>query len=121
MDRSKSIAPEEQKAHIEKTGAQAPVSPHDITAEELRELTERAQREAKEAWEKLTPEERARAEAEAAKLMEKETKKLHEEMEKAAEFRRRHEAERAPRPKFCTNCGAPVSGGNFCTECGHML
>lgn len=27
----------------------------------------------------------------------------------------------APRPKFCPNCGSPVSGGKFCGECGAAL
>lgn len=26
-----------------------------------------------------------------------------------------------PTPKFCTNCGSPVNGGNFCTNCGNPL
>ena len=30
-------------------------------------------------------------------------------------------AQEAPRPKFCTNCGAPASGGKFCQHCGSPL
>jgi membrane protease subunit (stomatin/prohibitin family) len=26
-----------------------------------------------------------------------------------------------PRPKFCTNCGAPAEGGKFCQSCGSPL
>ena len=27
----------------------------------------------------------------------------------------------APRPKFCSNCGAPADGGKFCQHCGSKL
>lgn len=34
--------------------------------------------------------------------------------EAAVEYR----PEEQPRARFCTNCGAPLSGGNFCASCG---
>jgi hypothetical protein len=30
-------------------------------------------------------------------------------------------AQEAPKPKFCSNCGAPANGGKFCQNCGSKL
>ena len=30
-------------------------------------------------------------------------------------------AQEAPKPKFCSNCGAPYEGGKFCQSCGSKL
>lgn len=37
---------------------------------------------------------------------------LHEDLEKYMDN------SSGKRPKFCGNCGAPLTGGNFCSSCG---
>ncbi len=39
----------------------------------------------------------------------------------AAAPRQATPAQEAPRPKFCSNCGAPADGGKFCQHCGSKL
>ena len=89
------------------------------TPEELQQLLEKAQRDLQAALEKMTPEERAQAEARAQKAIEEDRasiqKMLDEGAKIAAGIPQRSE------PKFCTNCGAPAGGGKFCTNCGNPL
>ncbi len=89
------------------------------SAEELARMLEKAQKEYLAALEKMTPEEREQAEATRKRLAKEETARLRSLAEDAAKL-----AVRTPpktTPKFCTNCGAPVSGGKFCTNCGSPL
>jgi len=92
------------------------------TPEELAKMMEEAQKKAQEAWNKLTPEEQAKAAEEGQKLLEEETRKRQEMMDTVnrilADDKKKEEASK---PKFCPNCGAPVSGGKFCGNCGQAL
>ena len=64
-----------------------------MSPEELAKLQQEKMEEARRQWEALSPEEKARI-----------------------------EAEQAPKsPKFCSHCGSPVSGGKFCSNCGKPL
>ncbi len=89
--------------------------------ERLAKLAEKAEKEARAALEKLTPEERRRAEEGAKKYMEEESRKNREFMEKIEKLRQEQAEREKAKPKFCTNCGAPVSGGKFCENCGAKL
>lgn len=98
------------------------------TPEELAKMMEEAQKKAQEAWDKLTPEEQAQAQENAKKLMEEEERKHKEMMETINRFAAERKAKEAAqnagnaqKPKFCPNCGTPVSGGKFCGNCGNAL
>ena len=90
-----------------------------ITHEELMELLEKAKREAQERLDKMTPEERQKAEEKAKARIEEDRKSMQELIDAAS--RAAASSEDKPRPKFCTNCGAPDSGGRFCSNCGSPL
>ncbi len=89
------------------------------TPEELEKLLEKAKRELQEKLDAMTPEERAKAEAKAQKLIEEDKASMQGLIDSAAEVLNNTEPKRLP--KFCSNCGAPVSGGKFCTNCGSRL
>lgn len=98
------------------------------TPEELAKMMEEAQKQALETWNKLTPEEQAKATAEAQRMMEEEARKHQEMMDTinriSAESKAKEAAKNAQdaqKPKFCPNCGTPVSGGKFCGNCGQAL
>lgn len=90
-----------------------------LSREELEKLVEKAQKDLEEALAKMTPEERAQAEARAQKMIEEDRAANQALLDRAAQLRT--ESPEKPRPKFCTNCGAPVRGGKFCTNCGSPL
>lgn len=89
------------------------------TPEEMQKLVEKAQRDLEEALAKLTPEEREEAERKAKKMIEEDAAKKQALLEQAAPIATGDVPKR--KPKFCTNCGAPVVGGKFCTNCGSPL
>ena len=89
------------------------------SSEEMEELLRKAQAELNAALEKMTPEERAQAEARAKKAIEEDETARKALLDSAAAVLG-GEAPK-PTPKFCTNCGAPVRGGKFCTNCGSPL
>ncbi len=89
--------------------------------EELQKLLEKAQREAREAMEKLSPEERAQAEARAKQMMEEDRASMQALMDEAARVAAGVTPRAKTTPKFCPHCGTPVSGGKFCTNCGGSL
>ena len=95
------------------------------TPEELAKIQEEALKKAQETWNKLTPEEQAKATVEAQRMLEEETRKHQELMDTVKRFteerKEREAAQNAQKPKFCNNCGAPVSGGKFCGNCGNAL
>ena len=93
--------------------------PEPPSPEEMAELLEKAQKEYLAAMEKLTPEERAQAEMRRQKIVEEENRRLQNIVNDAAKVAAGITSDRTP--KFCTNCGAPVSGGKFCTNCGSPL
>ena len=87
--------------------------------EELAAMLEKAQKDYLAAMEKLTPEERAQAEARAKQMIEEDRASMQALLDEAAKAA----AGTLPKaaPKFCTNCGAPAGGGKFCTNCGSPL
>ena len=89
------------------------------TQEELEELVKKAQRELQERLDKMTPEERAQAEIKAQKMIEEDQASMQRMLDTAAKISERSSVKKPP--KFCSNCGAPVSGGKFCAYCGSPL
>ena len=89
--------------------------------EELQKLIEKAQRDLEEQLAKMTPEERAAADRKAQKLIEEDRAAKQALIDEAAKVAAGDLSGAKPRPKFCTNCGAPVSGGKFCMNCGSPL
>ena len=109
---------------LEKRKAMAAMPPEDF-AKRLAE----AQKQAQEAFEKMTPEERRAAMENAQKLMQEQKDEYGKIMEKAAAAsaaaagsgsEKPAEAERSV-PKFCPNCGTKTNGAKFCTNCGTKL
>ncbi len=92
----------------------------DMSQEELQKALEEAQRKAQEFMEKMTPEERAQAEIKARELIEADRASMQKLIEDAQRLTAPAPEAKAA-PKFCSNCGAPVSGGKFCTNCGSAL
>ena len=93
----------------------------EYTQEELREILEKGKRDLQESLSKMTPEERAQAMAKAQKAIEEDAERIRQLLETADQYTKgTSPAEKVP-PKFCTHCGAPTSGGNFCEYCGKPL
>lgn len=90
----------------------------EISSEEMQKMIEKAQKDLEEALSKMTPEERAAAEARAQKLIEEDKIKTQQIIDEAKAVMAQTEK---PAPKFCPNCGAAVDGGNFCSFCGSKL
>ena len=107
-----------------------------MTPEELAKMQQEAQR----AWDALSPEEKARIEAEKKQKVEQaaeQMRKVHEAAMKvsagkdavanAAAVTSGLEALKEGNavttlPKFCSNCGTPTGGtGKFCSNCGTKL
>ncbi len=88
----------------------------DPTPEEMEKLLEKAKNDLQAMLDKMTPEERELAAAKAQKMIEEDQASMQAIMDSAAKVLSDTEPKRAP--KFCPNCGAPVSGGEFCTYCG---
>ncbi len=92
------------------------------TPEELAKIQEEALKKAQETWNKLTPEEQAKASENAQRMLEEEMRKHQEMMDTVNRLiAEKKEKENTSKPKFCSNCGAPVSGGKFCGNCGNAL
>ena len=90
-----------------------------MTPEELQALLEKAKRDLQEKLDKMTPEERRQAEEKAKAAIEEDRKSMQDLIDSAARAAASFEGK--PGPRFCTNCGAPVSGGKFCSYCGSPL
>ena len=90
-----------------------------LSEEEKLKKMEETNRAAQEYLNRLTPEQRQKAEEEAQKRMQEmaaERDKMIAEARAVAAGGAAAAAVSAP--KFCTNCGAPSKGGKFCTNCG---
>jgi vacuolar-type H+-ATPase subunit H len=83
-----------------------------LSQEELEAILEKAKRELQEKLDKMTPEERKQAQLRAQKMIEEDQAENQKLLEDAAKY---------VSPRFCQNCGAPASGGKFCTYCGSPL
>ena len=92
-----------------------------LSPEELEKMLEKAKKEAQAMLDKMTPEERERAEIEAKKLVEEDKASMQKLIDDAAKIAAESSHKAKEMPKFCMNCGAPVSGGKFCTHCGSPL
>lgn len=94
----------------------------EVSQEELEKALEKAKKDLEETLAKMTPEERAQAEAKAQKLIAEDQARTDRMIEQAKAIAAGADPiEVLKKPKFCTNCGAPVSGGKFCTNCGSPL
>ena len=89
----------------------------DMSPEELEKLVEKAKAELQAKLDRMTPEERAQAELKAQKMIEADNAR----MQKIIDDAKKIISDTAPAPKFCSNCGAPAGGGNFCEYCGNPL
>lgn len=89
------------------------------TREEMQKLIEKAQKDLEEQLAKMTPEEREQAEKKAQKMIEEDQANIQSILDEAAKYM--SGSSQKPKPKFCSNCGSPVSGGKFCTNCGSPL
>ena len=97
------------------------MEPNDIkepTREELEEMVRKAQKELEERLAQMTPEERRQAEIRAQKMMEEDQAERQRLLDEAAKIAAQPSV---TQPKFCPNCGAPISGGKFCIYCGSPL
>ena len=89
-----------------------------MSPEELEKMLEKAKRDAQAMLDKMTPEERARAQAQAQRTIEEDQAAMQKLIDDAARVAAGFPAEEQEKPKFCTHCGAQASGGKFCTYCG---
>ena len=89
------------------------------TPEEMKKLLEKAQRELQEKLDKMTPEERAQWEQNAQRIIEADRISMEEQIEQARKVAAGFSSK--ARPKFCTNCGAPLGSGKFCSNCGSPI
>ncbi len=93
----------------------------DFSPEELEKMLEKAKREAQALLEKMTPEERERAERKEQELIAEDRASMQKLIDDAAKAAAGSLPTEKEMPKFCTSCGAPASGGKFCTYCGSPL
>ena len=93
----------------------------DYTQEELEELLEKSKRELQEQLDRMTPEEREQAEIRWKKMIEEDNAAMQELLDSAARLASGSTPKEKETPNFCGNCGAPASGGKFCTYCGSPL
>ena len=91
------------------------------SAEELEKMLEKAKKDAQAILEKMTPEEREQAEIKAKKLIEEDRASLQNIIDDASAITAGTYEKEKQKLKFCSNCGAPASGGKFCTYCGSPL
>ena len=96
-----------------------PIHIPEPTREELEEMVRKAQKDLEERLAQMTPEERREAEIRAQKMMEEDEAERQRLLESAAKIA--SGSSQTKQPKFCPNCGAPVSGGKFCMYCGSPL
>ena len=89
-----------------------------MSPEEMQQIMAATVKEAEKMMAKLTPEQRKKAEEEAKRMLEEETRKREALMAQVREIQNGAEKDQKSRPRFCGNCGAPVTDGNFCGNCG---
>ena len=87
-----------------------------MSREELEAALEKAKRDAQAALDKMTPEEREQAMRKAQQLIDEDQASMQKLMADAAALVGGAAPKQAP--KFCTHCGAAVTGGKFCEYCG---
>ena len=87
--------------------------------EKMQQAHEKAKRELQEKLSKMSPEERAAAQARAQQAMQDDAVAMQQLIDDAAKVAAG--AAPATKPKFCGNCGAPAGNGQFCAYCGSPL
>ena len=119
-----------------------------LSPEELAKKQQEAAEEAKRRWDALSPEEKARIEAENKRKADEAVEQMKKAQALAQKMAAQGNADAAAAstaasmaamkaaalggapvasapvaaaPKFCTNCGAPSKGGKFCGSCGKPL
>jgi rubrerythrin len=93
----------------------------DMDREEMEKALEKAKRDWQARLDQMTPEERAQAQEKAVAAAEADWAAIEQLTARAKSILAGSAPAEKPKPKFCTNCGAPVSGGKFCTNCGSPL
>ena len=86
--------------------------------EELERLLEKANKDAQEMLDKMTPEARAQAVAAAQKRIEEDEAAMQKLIEDARNIAG---SSSKAAPKFCGCCGAPAGDGKICEYCGMPL
>lgn len=92
-----------------------------FSPEELEKMLEKAKKEAQAMMDKMTPEEREQAMLKAKKAIEEDNARMQKLIDDAAKVAAGFPSGEKEKPKFCTNCGAPATGGKFCEYCGNPL
>ena len=92
----------------------------EISPEELEKLLENAMKNVQAQLAKMTPEERAKAEAKAQKLIDDDAADMQKLIDDAKAAAGIPQGEPAA-PKFCKSCGAAAEGGKYCAYCGSLL
>ncbi|MBR2590898.1 MAG: hypothetical protein IKE65_08240 [Clostridia bacterium] len=92
-----------------------------MTQEQMQKEIERMQREIQEQLEKMTPEERAQAQARAQQAIQDDAVKMQKLLDEGAKIAAGITPAATKKPKFCGNCGAPAGSGKFCEFCGSPL
>ena len=96
-------------------------NPLDMSREALQKALEKAQRDWQETLERMTPAERAQAEAKAKAAVEADWAAQQDLLDRVNAITGGAAPAQRTMPKFCMNCGAQVAGGKFCTNCGSPL
>ncbi len=103
-----------------------------MTAADYAKKIEEAQKKAQEQLDRMTPEERLKAQVEAQKAMEANAAQMQKTMDQVRAIREAAEKGAisgadagiqafVPLKKFCPNCGAPRGNGRFCSKCGKQF
>lgn len=92
-----------------------------MSREELERQIEEAKRKVQEMLDRMTPEERAQAQAKAQNLIAEDQAAMQKLIENATAVLNSTAPAAQTSPRFCRNCGAPAEGGKFCSYCGSAL
>ncbi len=95
------------------------VKPEDPRPEEQKQMLENAQKEVQDEPAKTTPEEHARAQARANRLVDEDYLRKQVLMDRPATVA--VGASARTMLVFCANCGSPAGSGTYCTNCGSRL
>ena len=87
------------------------------TPEEMQKLIEKAKADLKAQVDKMTPEERREAALKAKQAIADDNAEMERLINMAHSLSDDTPAQTNTAPNFCSNCGAPAGGGNFCTYC----
>ena len=92
-----------------------------MSPEEMQKEIERLQKEIEANLSQMTPEERAKAEAAAQKMIEDDEAERQAMLEKAKNILSDEGTAKSESKKFCPSCGAPAGNGSICEYCRNPL